>query len=255
MATPQEARLLMKQLDENHIKAAVARIDAGDMGGFAESTKYDLFWNGKRYPPKRVIGLALKEMSGLTFDPYDFKGGEASNCFKTLQRLDFDVVDKSGKHFPKRNQNALLSALENAEAKGEFDASNAKDAREKVMRSIALRQGQPKFRRALLAAYSGKCAVTRCDVEDALEAAHIIPYKGAHTNSVRNGLLLRADIHTLFDMGLFRVDPTTLKVVIAPQLASGSYSSLAGIKLHIPQRNSLQPDREALKIHGEASLA
>lgn len=48
-----------------------------------------------------MIGLALNELSGLTFDPYAFKGGEASLCFKMLQRLDFEVVDKEGKELPK----------------------------------------------------------------------------------------------------------------------------------------------------------
>src|ERR1700722_13744752 len=40
-----------------------------------------------------------------------------------------------------------------------------------------------------------------------LEAAHITPYMGASTNSLLNGLLLRADIHTLFNLGLISIDP------------------------------------------------
>ena len=93
--------------------------------------------------------------------------------------------------------------------------------------------------------------MTRCDVQDALEAAHIVPFKSLHTNTVRNGLLLRADIHTLFDLALFRIDPVTMQVVLSPTLKSGSYAGLAGTKLHLPRLEALAPDPEALKVHGE----
>ncbi|WP_169719739.1 HNH endonuclease, partial [Novosphingobium acidiphilum] len=54
-------------------------------------------------------------------------------------------------------------------------------------------------------AYDGKCAVTSCAIEPLLEAAHIHPYLGPKTNHVTNGMLLRADIHTLFDLGLLAI--------------------------------------------------
>lgn len=69
-------------------------------------------------------------------------------------------------------------------------------------RAIAYRRGQSVFRRDLMYAYSSVCAVTGTTASDVLEAAHIYPYRGAHTNRVDNGLLLRADIHTLFDLNM-----------------------------------------------------
>ena len=45
--------------------------------------------------------------------------------------------------------------------------------------------------------------MTGCDVVQALDAAHISPYLGDQSNHVTNGVLLRADIHTLFDLQLF----------------------------------------------------
>jgi predicted restriction endonuclease len=68
------------------------------------------------------------------------------------------------------------------------------ELRERTTTSIARRQGQPKFRGDLLKAYRGQCAITGFNAEQALEAAHIYPYKGNDTNKVWNGLLLRADI-------------------------------------------------------------
>ena len=86
-----------------------------------------------------------------------------------------------------------------------FDPTNIADARERISRSITLRRGQRLFRNDLIVAYAGKCAVTNCSVIDVLEAAHIHPYRGPDTNKVPNGLLLRSDIHTLFDCGLLAI--------------------------------------------------
>jgi putative restriction endonuclease len=54
--------------------------------------------------------------------------------------------------------------------------------------------------------YSGRCAITDCEIDDVLEAAHISPYSGRSSDQVCNGLLLRADVHTLFDCGLLAFD-------------------------------------------------
>lgn len=85
-----------------------------------------------------------------------------------------------------------------------------------AVREVAERRGQEPFRKALLNAYDGRCAVTGCDAVDApLEAAHISPYRGPQSNHVTNGLLLRAHIHTLFDVDLVCVRPEDLRVVLA----------------------------------------
>ena len=99
-----------------------------------------------------------------------------------------------------------------------FDPDSVKDERERAIRAIRLRRGQPAFRATLLEAYGRRCAITGCSVEDVLEAAHITPYLGSLTNHVSNGLLLPTDIHTLFDCGLLAIEPRTRTVVIAEAL-------------------------------------
>ena len=131
----------------------------------------------------------------------------------------------------------------------EFDPSSIEDARETTLRRIALRKGQPQFRQALLSAYSGRCAMTGYDVVNALEAAHIIPYKGEGTNHPGNGLLLRADIHTLFDLKLIAVDTSNWTIVIAPSLQGTTYGYLAGLPVSIPNESGLQPSAAALDEH------
>lgn len=127
-----------------------------------------------------------------------------------------------------------------------FDATNTDDSRERTLRTIAQRRGQPAFRKALLKAYDSKCAVTRCNVTAILEAAHVVPYLGDHTNHVQNGMLLRADIHTLFDLGLIAIEPDTYVVEVSKELGSSDYGRLHGTRLHLPELKDLWPDPLAL---------
>ncbi len=130
-----------------------------------------------------------------------------------------------------------------------FDAQNTKDARDRINRSIAVRRGQQAFRAKLIEAYGGKCAVTGCDVLDLLEAAHIQPYRGFHTNHVQNGLLLRSDIHTLFDCRLIAIEPASMKLILSPRLMKSSYKALAGRKIRSPKTSDQIPSIEALQKH------
>jgi hypothetical protein len=136
-----------------------------------------------------------------------------------------------------------------AEREGEFDPSSAGEGRQKATRAINLRRGQASFRKKLLKAYGGRCAITECDCEDALEAAHILPYDGKATNHVQNGLLLRSDIHTLFDLGKIAVDASTKKVLVAKSLDTTVYASLANVHLRLPERREQQPNEEVLRKH------
>ena len=104
------------------------------------------------------------------------------------------------------------------EALGEFDATGVEDARTRIYRQIVLRSGQPAFRQELLDVYEGRCAFTGYDFTGALEACHIVLYQGPDTNHVTNGLLLRTDIHTLFDIGKMAVRTTDMSLIIADEL-------------------------------------
>lgn len=127
---------------------------------------------------------------------------------------------------------------------------STEDARKWAMTTIALRQGQSAFRSRLLKAYDGRCAITGCEVVATLEAAHILPYRGTHTNAVNNGLLLRADIHTLFDLGLIWVDAKS-KVQVASSLLGSSYEALKGRQLSVPSKKSNAPLLKYLAEHAK----
>jgi predicted restriction endonuclease len=127
------------------------------------------------------------------------------------------------------------------------------DARERVLSSIVRRRGQPAFRENLLTAYHGQCAITGCDVEDVLEAAHIVPYKGPETNHPGNGLLLRADMHTLFDLKRISVDVASMTLLVSPSLSGTCYEGYRGMQIKLPNDPGSQPSREALDQHRRES--
>ncbi|NIZ11107.1 HNH endonuclease [Pseudooceanicola sp. HF7] len=130
-----------------------------------------------------------------------------------------------------------------------FYPDTLKDAREKTLREIAQRRGQKKFRQALLKAYDGACAISQTRVEAVLEAAHITPYLGEYTNHITNGLLLRADLHTLFDLHLIRINPTSVKVEISSTLYGTQYWNYHNRSLSLPLKATDHPSYLALEQH------
>lgn len=127
------------------------------------------------------------------------------------------------------------------------------DARKIIAEVIASRRGQRKFRRNLLEAYGSKCLITGPNTEEILEAAHIRAYSTGGAFDVSNGLLLRADIHTLFDLGLIAIDTKDLTVITHSSLKDTSYREYEGQPLLISHDSPYRPDREALDEHRRES--
>ncbi|NEM05449.1 hypothetical protein GCU54_05370 [Geodermatophilus normandii] len=122
------------------------------------------------------------------------------------------------------------------------------DERNKAHRAIVQRRGQRAFRERLLIAYGVTCAVTGTAAEAVLEAAHIRPYRGPLHNVVTNGLLLRADIHTLFDLHLLTVLPDG-RIRVSPTLVASPYAELDERTMRWPSSPTDRPSRAALAEH------
>lgn len=157
-------------------------------------------------------------------------------------------------HIP---QGHIAREIEMAEKEADVSAAFAPrdmvDGRKKVLQEIVRRQGQPKFRKALLAAYNSKCVVTDCGVESVLEAAHIAPYLGTESNTVQNGLLLRADIHTLFDLGQLKITPDG-RIELQETLLGTVYEQYQGQRIKQPATQANAPSVEALALKYELVL-
>jgi hypothetical protein len=147
----------------------------------------------------------------------------------------------------------MTSAEVQLAQEGAFDPTGIKDARTRILSSIVRRQGQPAFRRRLLSAYNRRCAITGCSVESVLEAAHIVPYKGEITNRPENGILLRADFHTLFDLRLIAVDEVTMRLLVSPRLNGTGYEKYRGKQVRVPKDVYNRPSREAIEQHRSQS--
>lgn len=160
--------------------------------------------------------------------------------FDLLPAKDNLLTTPEGYEFPgKVSETAVLP----------FRPTDVVDERERILRSIVARQGQQLFRKALLEAYGRKCCVTNCDLPDALNAAHILPYFGPSTNHPTNGLLLRADVHVLFDLGYIGVSTERMTIRISPRLKQTTYFELDGMLIKTPAHVEFRPNKEALDIH------
>jgi len=111
------------------------------------------------------------------------------------------------------------------------------DSRESILRAIKVRRGQRTFRDKLIKRYGGRCVVSGCSVLDILEAAHISRYLGAADNHVQNGLLLRADLHTLFDLNLMAIEPDSLVVKFHPKVRADGYAQFEGTTLQFDEHS------------------
>ncbi len=116
----------------------------------------------------------------------------------------------------------------------------------RIERAIKERRGQPMFRRELLQVYGGRCAVTGCEETSVLEAAHIVGFSKKGRYEARNGLLLRADWHTLFDLGLWAVNPNRFTIEVSPRINDREYTRFHGRKIYRPSDPKLSPVRDAL---------
>jgi putative restriction endonuclease len=117
------------------------------------------------------------------------------------------------------------------------------------------RLGQGTFSLAVRDAYTGACAVTGEHSVPALEAAHIIPYRDGGPHRIDNGMLLRSDVHRLFDRGYVTVTPDYIFRVgerLREEFSNGrSYYPLNGARIALPAKDVWHPDRERLAWHQE----
>jgi putative restriction endonuclease len=120
---------------------------------------------------------------------------------------------------------------------------------------IRPRLGQGAFRVLVTDIYQRRCAVTQERTLPALEAAHIRPYGDGGSHDAHNGLLLRRDLHSLFDAGYVTVTPDLHFEVsrrIKEEYENGRhYYALHGQAISLPKRAEQRPDPTALSWHNE----
>ncbi|MBY5471514.1 HNH endonuclease [Rhizobium leguminosarum] len=113
------------------------------------------------------------------------------------------------------------------------DRSVVLDGFERRFTRQEARPDQAQFRAALMQLYQGRCVISRCGIPEILDAAHIVPFSETITfrNDRRNGLILRTDIHTLFDKLLLSIHPQSGIVMLSPKLQTSTYRQFEGRKV------------------------
>lgn len=123
-------------------------------------------------------------------------------------------------------------------------------------RPVAPRLGQGTFRALVTEAYNRRCAVTGERTLPVLEAAHIRPYGAGGEHALGNGLLLRSDLHRLYDGGYVTVDPDEHRLLVSRRIREEfengrHYYALEGQKIAAPQKGFAPPDTNNLRYHAE----
>ncbi|WP_368912063.1 HNH endonuclease [Taklimakanibacter deserti] len=150
---------------------------------------------------------------------------------------------------------ALWEAVNDRRIPHDFPGAAEASARFGEPHLIRPRLGQGAFRVLVTDIYDRRCAVTQERTLPALEAAHIRPYGDGGAHEAQNGLLLRRDIHSLFDAGYVTVTPGHRFEVsrrIKEEFENGRHHyALHGQLVRTPDDPGRKPDPEALRWHNE----
>lgn len=109
------------------------------------------------------------------------------------------------------------------------------------------REGQGEFKGKILRAYNNRCCISGETTPELLEAAHIQEYKNKKSNHVQNGLLLRVDLHRLYDNGLLFID-SNYKIHISKLILSQQYRQYHGQTIELPTSTNEHPSKDTLEL-------
>jgi hypothetical protein len=148
-----------------------------------------------------------------------------------------------------------LKAFENLNPIVERISDQEQEGTDEVQRlirlaKIALRPQQSEFRMRLRELYQDRCAITRCRTAAVLEAAHIRVIRRKRSvddSDLRNGILLRADIHALFDVGLITLTEDGSRVQANKELGDPLYDFLNEKEVFRPDKNA--PSIDNIRHH------
>lgn len=175
-----------------------------------------------------------------------------------VQGRSFDLREPAGREL----WEAVRSALASREGEGPLPPdplTSALDGTQTTRHGaptlVTPRLGQGSFRILVTDAYERRCAVTAERVLPVLEAAHIRPYGLGGEHRVDNGLLLRSDLHTLFDRGYLTVTPD-LRLEVSRRIREDwdngrHYYALHGAPIRVPRRTDQRPGSDLLRWHND----
>ncbi|MFS8170998.1 HNH endonuclease [Vreelandella titanicae] len=140
--------------------------------------------------------------------------------------IDHDEIEKLKDYLP--YEGASLSFIKSELDNKSIDSITFDDKKRRTSVSV-VREGQQDFRKQVLKNYYGSCCISGSRINEVLEAAHINPYAGQHSNRLDNGLCLRVDIHRLFDKFLISINPEKRQIKTSSRIKNDpEYGQLEG---------------------------
>lgn len=201
------------QITRKHVEQAASEVDKYGVDwlynktGRSRAKSSFVLVNGKSYPSK-ALGFRVRQISEKSENKQNIM--TTNEALAPLKRLGYSVTPQMAP-----------------------DSKNETKRWKKLVATLA-RPAQAKFRAKTLHLYNYRCAITGCSVREALEAAHIRPVSKSGTDEASNGLLLRADLHRLFDSGHLAIDPETLLPIFS-DWANNHYSEHSNRPIALPE--------------------
>lgn len=208
-----DLEMLISAIDSDDIEAAINEcLNADDrkewLKGLSSkpSKRYFLLHDGEKLDAKAIAKAALRAKA----IPYEDRW-HSDPMIDLLEYLEYPIWD--------------------VKREGDYD-EDAALVYENTRRLA--RGGQQRFKRDALKLWNKRCAVSGVKVAAALEAAHIVPHAMKGTMRAKNSIVLRADIHRLFDANLMAINPKTMTVQFRRK-AGASYPDLTDQKVSLPK--------------------
>jgi len=224
-------------------------------GAFAQSIQSYRARMGRDYQPDPKIGcIILGEPFFL--EEADWIQVPADWSPNIVQGKTYDTAEPHGARLWEQVRGAMMLAAGRDAAKSELPLVAEESARYGNQYLVRPRLGQGGFRVLVTEAYQRRCAVTGERVLPVLEAAHIRPYRESGPHRVDNGILLRADLHALFDQGYITVTPD-MHVEVSHRIHDDfdngkEYLAMHGRRLvALPAQKLEWPSEEFVRWHNE----
>ena len=222
----------MRERIEHYRKSKIGPAENPSIGCIMLAEPF--FWPRKAWIPMPADFSAHTQQG----KGYDSESGEGRKLWEAVsERLMYLAPEKIGQ------SPATLAAVE---SKGYGKPQN-----------IVPRLGQGLFRILVTDVYDKRCVVTGERTLPVLDAAHIKPYEVVQKHEIWNGLLMRSDLHRLFDRGYVSVDPSTRRFLVSKRIKDEfengrDYYKLEGAPVREPNARWARPNAENLEFHFNA---
>jgi len=176
-------------------------------------------------------------------------------ALNTVKFKTYSTEDEEGRWLWEAVADALPRADVSSDVEPPSEFADAAQANYGEPILVRPRLGQGAFRVLVTDNYGRRCAVSGEKTLPALDAAHIRPFADGGAHRVSNGILLRRDIHSLFDLGYVTISPELTFDVsrkIREEYENGRYYySLHGMQIRVPDDPNRRSNRAALACHNE----